>query len=81
MIEVKMRSQNPNMIYEHKGSEGRRNEAPWHVSIKEKYRNRNSRIITCQGAIVGNKWVLTAASCSDKYPCSVLKGLLESPSR
>ena len=73
-MEEKMRSQTPNMIFKQRGSDAEDHDAPYHVSISVKYRNRDHEIIVCQGAIIGKRWVLTAASCFDKYPLEHTKG-------
>ena len=73
-MEEKMRSQTPNMVFKQQGSDARYEEAPYHVSISAKYRNKVNAIIICQGAIIGERWVLTAASCLDEYPLQQTRG-------
>ena len=73
-IEKKIRSQIPNMVFKQRGSDARHGEAPYQVSISGKYRNKNRDIIICQGAIIGKRWVLTAASCLDENPLEQTRG-------
>jgi len=73
-MEEKMRSQTPNMVFKQQGSDARYEEAPYTVSISGKYQNKVNAIIICQGAIIGERWVLTAASCLDENPLQQTRG-------
>jgi len=73
-MEEKIRSQTPYMAFNQQGSNAKKEEAPYHVSISGKYRNKDNGIIICQGVIVSERWVLTAASCLDEYPLGHTRG-------
>ena len=73
-IEDRMRWKTPNMRIEQQGSDASSGEAPHHVSISGKYRNRKDLIAICQGAVISKRWVLTAASCVDENPLPRTRG-------
>merc|ERR1719354_41757 len=73
-IDENVRRVSPNLIVKQQGSDAGAGDALYHVSISGKYRNKIDYVIVCQGAILGKRWVLTAASCVDDSPLQHTKG-------
>jgi len=71
-IEEKVRRKTPNLILKQEGSDAGRGDAPWHVSISALIKITEGYKIVCQGAILSERWILTAASCVDDDPIDIM---------
>ena len=61
-IDQVIRSETPSMTVRQQGADANVGDAPHHVAMV-KHSSRSVVLATCQGAIVGERWLLTAASC------------------
>ena len=69
-IDEKIRLQTPNSIIRQQGTDAEPGEVPYHVSVT-KYSNPQNVMATCQGSILSERWILTAASCVGKRSTNI----------